>query len=290
MAHPYTTWIAEFARLRREGRAAPLGGFAPPPQPATRPNAPKLLLCSPHPDDECIVGGLALRMRRELGARVVNVAVTQGSNRARQAARLEELRTACGFLGFDLLATAPGGLEKISPTGRAADPDNWQRAVALIADLLRRERPDAVLFPHAADWNGTHIGTHHLLVEAMKALGPSFRTMVIETEYWAAMADPNLMVELGEEEAADLVAALSFHAGEVQRNPYHLTLPAWLQDNVRRGGELVGGQGGAAPDYLFATLYRLRTWANGGFQPVLPSGMHLACGDTAGLARLFAAG
>ena len=57
-----------------------------------------------------------------------------------------------------------------------------------------------------------------------------------------------------------MMAALSFHVGEVQRNPYHLLVPAWMQDNVRRGGELVGGQGGAAPDFTFATLYRLREW------------------------------
>ena len=61
-----------------------------------------------------------------------------------------------------------------------------------------------------------------------------------------------------------MMAALSCHVGEVQRNPYHLLVPAWMQDNVRRGGELVGGQGGAAPDFTFATLYRLRRWVDGG--------------------------
>ena len=64
-----------------------------------------------------------------------------------------------------------------------------------------------------------------------------------------------------------MMAALSFHVGEVQRNPYHLLVPAWMQDNVRRGGELVGGQGGAAPDFTFATLYRLRRWDRGGLRP-----------------------
>ena len=48
-----------------------------------------------------------------------------------------------------------------------------------------------------------------------------------------------------------------------------------MQDNVRRGGELVGGQGGAAPDFTFATLYRLRRWVEGGFQKVYEGGRHL---------------
>ena len=66
-----------------------------------------------------------------------------------------------------------------------------------------------------------------------------------------------------------MVAGTSFHVGEVTRNPFHLFLPAWMQENVRRGSELVGGQGEAAPDWTFATLYRIRQWKNGGFGEVL---------------------
>ena len=64
------------------------------------------------------------------------------------------------------------------------------------------------------------------------------------------MATPNLMVESSVDDLAEMMTALSFHVGEVQRNPYHLLVPPWMQDNVRRGGELVGGQGGAAPDFV----------------------------------------
>ena len=58
------------------------------------------------------------------------------------------------------------------------------------------------------------------------------------------MAEPNLLVESGVEDVADLVAALACHVGEVRRNPYHARLPAWMMDNVRRGAELVGGRAG----------------------------------------------
>ena len=63
-----------------------------------------------------------------------------------------------------------------------------------------------------------------------------------------------------------MMTALSYHVGEVRRNPYHVLVPAWMQDNVRRGSELVGGQGGAAPDFAFCTLYRLRKWSDGRLQ------------------------
>lgn len=286
MNNPYLSMVQGYAQLMRDGRKMPLGGIPATPRAAVQADAPKVLLFAPHPDDECIIGGIAVRLMREVGCPVVNVAVTQGSNKERQAPRLDELRAACEFLGFDLRTTQPGGLEKISPKGKESDPANWSRAVGIIAGILEEEQPGVVMFPHDADWNGTHIGTHHLLADAMRMLGGRFSTLVIETEFWAAMSTPNLMVELSEPDVADMVAAISFHVGEVHRNPYHLTLPSWMQDNVRRGGEIVGGQGGTAPDFTFATLYRVRRWADGAFQKALDAGVNISKADTASLKKL----
>ena len=113
----------------------------------------------------------------------------------------------------------------------------------------------------------------------MATLGPEFQTVVIETEYWGQMTRPNLMVEIGENDLTDLVTGISFHAGEVKRNPFHLLLPAWMQDNVRRGSELVGGQGGAAPDFGFATLYRRCLWKNGAVVEIQKGGLNLGLKD-----------
>jgi len=99
---------------------------------------------------------------------------------------------------------------------------------------------------------------------------------MIETEFWGAMDDPNLMVEVSAEDLADLITATTFHVGEVKRNPYHLLLPAWMMDNVRRGAELVGGQGGVAPDFTFAVLHRLRKWSQGCTTNVLAGGKFLS--------------
>src|SRR5262249_48705410 len=155
--------------------------------------------------------------------------------------------------------------------------------VEAIADGLTTQRPSMIFFPHDSDWNQTHIGVHHLLLEA---LGSSdLACQVVETEFWGAMNAPNLMVESSATDVSDLVAALSLHVGEVARNPYHLRLPAWMMDNVRRGAELVGGQGSAAPGFVFATLYRLRRWANGRFQEVLEQGQVLSSQDD--LSKLF---
>ena len=116
-------------------------------------------------------------------------------------------------------------------------------------------------------------------LDALGQLGGDFTCHTVETEFWGAMDTPNLMVESSERDIIDLITALTFHVGEVKRNPYHLRMAAWLMDNVRRGAELVGGQGGVAPDFLFATLYRLRRWQHGKFEQVLERGRFVSQKD-----------
>jgi LmbE family N-acetylglucosaminyl deacetylase len=280
--NPYRQLVSDIARLVRAGKQFPLGGFATPARQTLAPTAPKALIFSPHPDDECIIGGLAVRLRREAGMRIVNVAVTQGSRKDRQAGRWTELTAACEYLGFDLVETVPGGLERISVATRKQDASHWSSAVEVIAQILARERPCVIFFPHDADWNSTHIGTHYLVMDALGRLDSSFACTAVETEFWGAMASPNLMVESRVDDVSEMMTALSFHAGEVERNPYHLLLPAWMQDNVRRGGELVGGQGGPAPDFSFCTLYRLRNWRDAALHLTYTGGRNLPVTASAG--------
>jgi LmbE family N-acetylglucosaminyl deacetylase len=274
--NPYQKLVSEFSRLVQEGKSLPLGGFASVPAPALAANAPKALFFAPHPDDECIVGGIALRIMREAGMRLLNVAVTQGSKKERQAERLVELQAACEYIGFDLITTAPEGLENINPKTRENGPVHWAKCVSIILNILKEQQPRVIMFPHDSDWNSTHIGTHYLVIDALKQMPPEFACFLVETEFWGQMNDPNLMVEISAQDLADLITATTFHVGEVKRNPYHLLLPAWMMDNVRRGSELVGGQGGVAPDFTFATLYRLRKWTSGKIEKVFESGRQIS--------------
>jgi LmbE family N-acetylglucosaminyl deacetylase len=283
--NPYKQFVTDSARLVKDARALPLGGFPPAPRPAIGPEAPKALFFAPHPDDETIVGAMALRIFREAKMKLVNVAVTQGSKKERQVERLAELQKACDYLGYGLQTTVPNGLEKVGVKTRQNEPQRWSEMVKVIADILTKHNPKVILFPHERDWNGTHIGVHYLVTDALKQMPASFECYTVETEFWGAMDDPNLIVEVSETDLADLITATTFHVGEVNRNPYHLLLPAWMMDNVRRGAELVGGQGGAAPDFTFAALYRLRKWARGRFNSVLTGGKFLSKSENA--ASLF---
>src|ERR1700729_2356387 len=100
----YRDFVNGFAKLFREGKSLS------PKTPSRRKkssaqDAPVALIFSPHPDDECIIGGLALRLMREAGMSVINVAVTHGSNQERQPGRLQELKNACDWIGFGLEQT-----------------------------------------------------------------------------------------------------------------------------------------------------------------------------------------
>ena len=163
---------------------------------------------------------LALRLQREAGMRVVNVAVTQGSNKARQAERWDELSAACDYLGFELVETVPGGLERI----------NSRDTVFRDGTLADRGRRDCAVITAAAPGRGVSSRTRPTgtartsarITCVMDALGrqaAAFDCHVVETEFWGAMATPNLMVESSAQDIGDMMAALSFHVGEVQRQP-----------------------------------------------------------------------
>jgi len=283
--NPYHQFVADYAKLLAAGKNYPLGGFPVPERKPPAAPTQTALIFSPHPDDEVIIGGLPLRLLRELNMNVMNVAVTQGSNKARQAERWKELKACCDYIGFGLIQTGENGLEGINLKAREAQPEQWKASVARIAQILQARKPAVIFFPHVRDWNSSHIGTHHLVMEALQGLARGFSCYAVETEFWGAMDAPNLMVETSPADLADLITALSFHVGEVKRNPYHLRLPAWMIDNVRRGGELVGGQGGEAPDFTFATLYRLSYWDGNSLKPVFEKGLFV--GKNQQLGQLF---
>jgi LmbE family N-acetylglucosaminyl deacetylase len=263
--NPYEAYVQKLTDAVMEARRAPLGDFPDFPRPVPDADAPVALIFSPHPDDEVIIGGWALRLLRQSRWRVINIAVTQGSNAARQHPRGEELRRCCQCIGFELQATRPGGLAGVNPRTRTEHPDRWREMVQVISGILEQHHPRAIFFPHETDWNSTHIGTHHLVADALATLPAAFECATAETEFWGQMPSPNILVESAPADVAAMITALTWHVGEVQRNPYHVTVPAWMMDNVRRGGEWIGGQGKAAPEFLFGTMYRLRKWTRGRF-------------------------
>jgi LmbE family N-acetylglucosaminyl deacetylase len=212
------------------------------------------------------VAALALRLLLESGTPVTNVAITLGSDRAQRPRRRRELESAHQVLGFDLFiptepgAAAPDGFEDVHLSARNSHPQAWEKRVATLAEFFEIAQPEAVLAPHEEDFNSTHIGTNYLVRDALDVyLSRHLESDVlfIETEFWHQVTDANLMVGLTPEHAAIQIVAAAEHGGEMKRMPYHVLHPCRLMDNVRRGSEVVGGQGAAVQPFAFAELYRV---------------------------------
>src|SRR4030081_1052931 len=175
--NPYQAFVDSFARLLSEGEALGSAGLVRPTRPPIAAGAPTVMIFSPHPDDEVIIGGLPLRLLRGLRMNVVNVAVTLGSRIDRRAERWQELKNCCDYIGFGLVEPRPSALEGINLVTRQKDPQSWSSSVKAIADLLLEHRPSTIFFPHDDDWNKTHIGVHYLVLEALSSSGLACQTV-----------------------------------------------------------------------------------------------------------------
>ncbi len=223
----------------------------------------RALVFAPHPDDESIISALPLRLMAECGFSVCDAAVTLGSNKSRRSGRRAELESACSYLGWDLRICGDDGFDGISANERAANPEAWRKKAEYIAGLISGENPAAIFAPHKDDWNKTHVGTSLLVGDALSLLGDSYIGLLVSTEYWRPMHSANLLVELSADILGAQMTAISCHLKEVERNPYHVRLAALAIDNVRRGGEVVGGQGSEAPDFKFGAIYNVSERCNG---------------------------
>ena len=276
----YLDFVKNFAELHKNAASIPLGESSL--QTTGDNSGPKVMIFSPHPDDECVVGALPLRMQQELNAKVINVAVTLGSNAERKEGRLEELKNACKTLNFELLVPGDLALDGVNPATKQTKPEQWTLNVNQMAEVLTEHLPEVLFFPHDNDYNSTHIGVNYLMMEAIAKVQKNkadWQPLIYETEFWHMMEKPNLLVAISEEDEAKLIYALAAHTGEVERNPYHVNHPARMLDNVTRGAEVVGGQGGEAPDCNFAMIYRCSKIINGKTAPTWEGGKMIGTED-----------
>jgi N-acetylglucosamine malate deacetylase 1 len=287
MATSFEDYAQGFAQLRAKGSAlvasAPdVTHFKPPAG-----DAPICMVFAPHPDDEAIFAALPLRLRHEDHWRVINVPVTLGSRLDRRAGRWQEMQNCCAQLGFEVASVtgkAGQGLERVPIAHRRSDPALWAANVARVAKLIKAHQPTAIVCPHAQDGHPVHIGTHWLVVDALRLLAPKRAVHLLLAEYWNTQLQPRLMVQVSTAQVGHMLSALMQHTGEVARNPYHLTLPAWLMDGVRRGSERVGAPGSVAANFDFAALHGWQTWQAGRLRK--QQATVLASGQSAG--ALFA--
>jgi LmbE family N-acetylglucosaminyl deacetylase len=197
---------------------------------------PHVLIVAPHPDDECLMGSYALRMKEEWGAVVWVYPYSLGSRADRQGPRWLELQASVQVLGFELI-------------------DARKKTLAQALDVVA---PEIIFAPHGDDGHATHIAcskaTELAMIQWLEQY-PGQEIIWNQTEFWHAMRSPNLLIPLSAEHVIRMGEALEKHVGEVARNPYHLRLPGWLMDQVRRVETVAGAGSSAHPEWVFGQLY-----------------------------------
>jgi LmbE family N-acetylglucosaminyl deacetylase len=265
----WQTYVEHFAELYESGQHLP--GFPDEvPESQTLPlhaGRHDIIICSPHPDDETLNGALPLRLKKG-NTRILNLAMTLGSNPVRQEERKAELAAACRILGFDCqLVCEPSGFT--NPTYGMAENDGAarQQRIDILVRHFKREMPALIICPHAKDGHPVHEEVHHLALAAARqhTQNEKRQVLVAETEFWHPMTEPNLLIGLTPATIARLIVALLCHRGEIARHPYHLNLPARLMDNVRRGREIKRSDA-PEPRCTFMEIYRLSRLDRGRLQ------------------------
>ncbi len=215
---------------------------------------PVVLHVAPHPDDELIGSPAALMALRDAGWRVVNLACSLGAAADRERRR-RELEGACRLARFECeVVSSP--LD--DPLASAAVEVAVRRLVADVAGALERHRPRVVVAPSPHDRHRGHEVVGRAVVSACAAAvgegpGEGERTASSPAPerlwlwgLWADLPFPSLAVGFDETRLAEMLGALSAHAGEMARNDYRRLVRGRAEMNASLGPERVFGFGFSA--------------------------------------------
>lgn len=253
------------------GKSIPIGPSRKPlvaPRVSARKAAPAtVVMCSPHPDDESLIGALALRFRQEAGARVVNCAITLGSNISQKARRLGELESACRALGFELIVPdQPVGLDRVNLANRRDHREEWAAKVETLTEIFEREIPERRAgsarggFQYHAHWHALPGGRRAGRLPRAprpRALSSDRNGILGRIE----AAQPDGRRERGNPRSPVDGYRRARRRSEAQSLSPLAASPADEQRAARLGSP--GRPGGAAQRYFFAELYRV-TFMKGG--------------------------
>jgi LmbE family N-acetylglucosaminyl deacetylase len=187
------------------------------------------LLLSPHPDDELLGCPAHLFALRDAGWRIVNIALSLGSDERERPRRRRELEAACSRAGFELVVAAPD--------------------VGGICELARSLGAALLVAPSPHDDHPAHERAGRLALAAARA-GAAPRLWL--WGLWADLSHPNSLCVFDERRLAEIDHALRAHAGELARNDYTRLLRARAQAAATLMPERIFGYGseGLPPDSL----------------------------------------
>lgn len=165
----------------------------------------KIMVVSPHPDDETLgAGGTLLKMKKQGHAlcwlNVTDMTVEDGWDEEVIAHRQAQIKAIRSFFGFDTFYNLSFPPTRLSDTAQG-------ELIDAIRDILKREEPEWLIIPGRYDAHSDH----HAVYDACMACAKSFRapyikritTMEIPSEteqgYQLESFRPNLFIDITDE-------------------------------------------------------------------------------------------
>ena len=209
----------------------------------------KVLIVSPHPDDEIIsCGGLISRCKKE-GAELFVFYICVGKTRqlvtgsTNEDIRMKETADVAKFCSFKYKFLFIGDqfvrLDGVDQKD-IADP---------IEDAIQEFKPDIICIPYRDSYNQDHRAVFTACITALRPVPRTVRHMpsvVLEYDepYLWSVSDngfkPNFFVELSEEMVKSKIEAMKLHATQDRPDPF-----ARSGENLRRWLEIRGKEIGA---------------------------------------------
>jgi LmbE family N-acetylglucosaminyl deacetylase len=176
---------------------------------------------------------------------VLNVACSLGRPDQHQR-RLREVTECCSRLGFELRVVTDPQITDL--VGEAAE----SRLAAMTAAMCDELDADVICSPSPHDG---HHGHEAVGRAAVRAAGLARRSpRLLFWQLWSDLPVPTLMAPLGKDRLETIVAALSAHAGELERNDYRRLVEHRARMNGVLGPERVFGFGSPSDGTEMAEL------------------------------------
>ncbi|MBI2674992.1 MAG: PIG-L family deacetylase [Candidatus Aenigmarchaeota archaeon] len=215
----------------------------------------RIMIISPHPDDEIIgCGGLIMRSKREKADMLVVYACVGSSRQlvtghTEEKTRLKEIEKVSKIGGFRYHIMFIGEFFKL-------DVRPQKEIVDKIEDLSEKYGPDIICIPFGKSYDQDHRALFSACITALRPVPRSVRHMpdvVIEYEepYSWTMGEifaPNFYIDLNEEDINGKVRLMKAHATQDRKDPFPRSA-----ENLRRLAKMRGVETGTS----YAEAYRI---------------------------------
>ncbi len=212
----------------------------------------KILIISPHPDDEAICSGGLIMKARKLGAKVMVLYMSTGTSRQFQNGvtlerdRIKEAKKAAHYgnflyeMGFDNSSTMLDTLAQ-------------KVLIEFIEDRIKMYPPDIVVIPSRTSYAQDHRAIAMACISALRPIPeklhpqPKMILEMIETTTWPNSSTPNFYVDISDV-IDEKIKLYKCHKSQVTKDPHIRSC-----ENLRR----IAGTRGAEIGVKYAEGYNL---------------------------------